>query len=169
MFYDNLTGLLRVLVVGTLAYAWLVTVIRLTGKRTLAQLDAFDLIVSVAIGSTLATILLSKDVALAEGATALGLLAVLQLLVAYTTSRLPWARKAVTARPTLLVHDGQLLEQAMDSERISRESLLQVVRQHGMGGLELVAAVVLETNGRLSVISRQQEGSGSTIEDLRSG
>jgi uncharacterized membrane protein YcaP (DUF421 family) len=65
MFFDSAYDLLRVLVLGTLGYTWLLIVIRLTGKRTLAQLDAFDLIVSVALGSTLATVLLSADVALA--------------------------------------------------------------------------------------------------------
>ncbi len=51
-FYDNLSGLLRVLVVGPLAYVWLIATLRITGKRTLAQLNAFDFIVTVAFGST---------------------------------------------------------------------------------------------------------------------
>ena len=67
MFFDSWAGLLRVLVVGTLAYAALVLLLRVTGKRTLSKMNAFDLIVTVALGSTLATVLLSKDVALAEG------------------------------------------------------------------------------------------------------
>ena len=56
----------------------------------------------------------------------------------------------------------------MRSQRISRDSLLQVVRSQGVGGLELVAAVVLETNGRLSVITRAQQGSGSALADVPS-
>jgi len=168
MFFDNGDDLLRVLVLGTLGYTWLLIIIRLTGKRTLAQLDAFDLIVSVALGSTLATVLLSTEVALAEGALALALLCVLQLVVALLTSRSRVARRRITARPTLLVRDGELLDQAMRSERISRDSVLQVVRSQGVGGLELVAAVVLETNGRLSVITCEQQGSGSALADVPS-
>lgn len=67
MFFDGWTGLLRVLVVGTLAYAALVLLLRVSGKRTLSKMNAFDLVVTVALGSTLATVLLSRDVALAEG------------------------------------------------------------------------------------------------------
>ena len=67
MIFDTWFGLLRVLVVGTAAYAALVLLLRASGKRTLAKLNAFDLVVTVALGSTLATVLLSKDVALAEG------------------------------------------------------------------------------------------------------
>ncbi len=168
MFFDSAYELLRVLVVGTLGYTWLLIIIRLTGKRTLAQLNAFDLIVSVALGSTLATVLLSSDVALAEGAVALALLCVLQLLVALLTSRSKAARRRITAGPTFLVRDGQVLDQAMRSQRISRDSLLQVVRSQGLGGLELVSAVVLETNGQLSVITHEQQGSGSALADVPS-
>lgn len=74
MLFDGWYGLLRVLVVGVSAYVRLVALLRLTGKRTLSKMNAFDLIVTVALGSTLATVLLSGDVALAEGMLALALL-----------------------------------------------------------------------------------------------
>jgi hypothetical protein len=67
MLFDDWSGLLRVLIVGTSAYVGLVTLLRFTGKRTLSKMNAFDMIVTVALGSTLATVLLSSDVALAEG------------------------------------------------------------------------------------------------------
>lgn len=62
MFFDSWDGLLRVVVVGTLAYLSLVVWLRLSGKRTVAKWSAFDRIVTVALGSTLATVLLTKDV-----------------------------------------------------------------------------------------------------------
>ena len=67
MFFDGWSGPLRVLAVGTCAYAALVLLLRCSGKRTLSKMNAFDLVVTVALGSTLATVLLSKGVALAEG------------------------------------------------------------------------------------------------------
>ena len=66
MFFDNVSGLVRVLVVAPLAYVWLVAVLRCSGKRTLAELNAFDFIVTVALGSTLATVALSTTVPIAE-------------------------------------------------------------------------------------------------------
>lgn len=68
MLFSGWENLLRTLVVGVLAYVSLVVFLRISGKRTLSKMNAFDLIVTVALGSTLATVLLSKDVALAEGA-----------------------------------------------------------------------------------------------------
>lgn len=74
MFFDSWSGLLRVVVLGFCAYLTLVVALRLSGRRTLAKMNAFDLVVTVALGSTLATVLLTSDVALAEGTLALVLL-----------------------------------------------------------------------------------------------
>ncbi len=164
---DNVAGLLRVLVIVPLAYACLVVLLRLSGKRTLAQLNAFDFIVTVALGSTLATIALSSSVALAEGALTLVLLVSLQFLAAWSAVRLSWVRRALTSEPTLLVRDGRPISAALVRERISEEGLRQVVRSAGLGDLELVAAVVAETNGTLSVITHDKLGSGSVLGDVR--
>ena len=109
MWFDNWSDILRILLVGTAAYIFLVVAIRAFGKRTLAQLTAFDFIVTVALGSTLATIILSSDVSWAEGAVALALLVLLQYVVSQLR-RLPGGRKALTAQPTLLVRDGIILD-----------------------------------------------------------
>lgn len=166
MFYDNVSGLVRVLVVGTLAYAALVLLLRVSGKRTLSQLNAFDFIVTVALGSTLATIVLSSDVALAEGVLTLALLAALQFAVAWLSVRLPRVRRALTSRPTLLVRDGEPIAAALARERISEQSLHQTIRSAGVGSVSLVSAVVVETNGTLSVITRDQVGDGSALDGV---
>jgi uncharacterized membrane protein YcaP (DUF421 family) len=62
LFYDDWTGLVRVVVVGTAAYLALIVLLRISGKRTLAKLNAFDFVVTVALGSTLARVLLSSTV-----------------------------------------------------------------------------------------------------------
>ena len=87
MLFDSWYDLLRVLIVGVCAYVGLVALLRLTGKRTLSKMNAFDLIVTVALGSTLATVLLSGDVSLAEGMLALALLCALQYAVAFASVR----------------------------------------------------------------------------------
>src|SRR5919106_2012602 len=124
MFFDSWTGLGRVLMVGTLAYVALVAVLRISGKRTLTKLNAFDLVVTVALGSTLATVLLSKSVALAEGVLALGLLVFLQYAIAWLSVRSPGFQALIKAEPTLLLHRGRFLAAAMRAERITREEIL---------------------------------------------
>lgn len=165
MWFDSWSALFRILAVGTAAYVSLVVVLRLTGKRTLAKLNAFDFVVTVAFGSTLATILLSADVSWAEGATALVLLALLQLAVAWTTTHLPGGRSAVNARPTLLLRDGRLLDESLREQRMTASEVRQAVRSSGVGDVSLVAAVVLESDGTLSVIQSSQAGDCSALQD----
>jgi uncharacterized membrane protein YcaP (DUF421 family) len=88
MWFDSWFDIGRVLAVGAAAYLTLVVTLRLSGKRTLAKLNAFDFVVTIAIGSTLATILLNTTVSWSEGAAALALLAALQFAVAWSTVRL---------------------------------------------------------------------------------
>ncbi|GAA3632689.1 DUF421 domain-containing protein [Microbacterium awajiense] len=163
MWFDSWSDVLRVLLVGVASYVFLVTAVRVSGKRTLAQLNAFDLIVTVALGSTLATILLSSDVSFVEGAAALTLLIVLQVVVALAGALWRWMRKATTAEPSLLLRDGRMDESALHRHRVARADVEQAVRQSGRGDLSDVAAVVLESNGRISVIGRDAMGDGSAL------
>ncbi|RYI92614.1 MAG: DUF421 domain-containing protein [Acetobacteraceae bacterium] len=152
MFFDSWFGLLRVLVVGTLAYVALVVLLRVSGKRTLAKLNAFDLIVTVALGSTLATVLLSKSVALVEGLAAFVLLSGLQYLVAWLSVRSPRFSDLVKSEPTLLLHRGSFLDGAMRAQRVTRAEVIAALRSSGIAEPGQAAAVVLETDGSLSVI-----------------
>ena len=161
MFFDSWFGLLRVVVVGTLAYVALVVLLRASGKRTLAKLNAFDLIVTVALGSTLATVLLSKSVALLEGLVAFILLAGLQYLVAWLSVRSPRFSDFVKSEPTLLLHRGRFLEGAMRAQRVTRAEVLAALRGSGAADPGQVVAVVLETDGSLSVIQDTGEPQGS--------
>ena len=153
MLFDSWTGLGRVVLVGALAYVVLVLLLRISGKRTLTKLNAFDLVVTVALGSTLATVLLSKTVALAEGALALGLLILLQYAIAWLSVRSPGFQAMIKAEPTLLLCRGRFLAVAMRAERITRDEILAAVRASGAADVGKVAAVVLETDGSLSVIA----------------
>ncbi|GEK21015.1 DUF421 domain-containing protein [Cellulomonas xylanilytica] len=164
MFFDAWADVLRVVVVGTAAYVALVVVLRLSGKRTLAELNAFDLVVTVALGSTLATILLSPDVAWAEGVTAMLVLVLLQLLVSWSTSLLGPGRSVVTAAPATVLRDGVLDQEAIATQRLTAAEVRQAVRGSGEGGLDQVARVVLETDGTLSVIRASALGDATALE-----
>lgn len=152
MIFDDLAGLGRVAIISLLAYASLILALRLAGKRALAKLNAFDLVVTVALGSTLATVLLSSDVAFLEGVLAFAMLALLQWAVSRLSISWPAFRKLVRSQPRLLVENGHYLTQAMADERITEDEIEGAVRSAGIGRLEEVDAVVLETDGSLSVI-----------------
>lgn len=167
MIFDSWSSLLRVLVVGTLAYVALVSLLRISGKRTLAKLNAFDLVVTVALGSTLATVLLNRSVALAEGVAAFALLIGLQWLVATLSVRSARFGALVKSEPTLLLHRGRFLDGAMRDQRVTREEVVSALRASGLAGPEAAAAVVLETDGSLSVVREPDRGAGQELPVLR--
>jgi len=152
MLFDSWSGLARVLIVGTAAYAMLIVFLRISGKRTLSKMNAFDLVVTVALGSTLATVLLSRSVPLAEGVLALALLICLQFVLTWASVRSRRVRDLIKSEPALLVRDGVYLEKAMRKERMTREEVDAALRESGVAALSGAAAVVLETDGSLSVI-----------------
>lgn len=152
MFFQDWQGIVRTLIVGLLAYAVLVAFLRISGKRTLAKLNAFDLVVTVALGSTLSAILLQESIALAEGAAALALLIVAQFAVTYASVRSRGFAKAVRSEPSLLARDGAFCSRAMRRERISEDEALSAVRAQGATGIDGVDCLVLESDGSLSVI-----------------
>ncbi len=154
MFFDSLAGLGRVLVVGTLAYAALILLLRISGKRTLTKLNAFDLVVTVALGSTLATVLLSKSVALAEGILALALLIGLQYGITWLSVRSGRFQALIKSEPTLIFHRGRFLQGAMRDQRITREEMLAAMRASGVADQATIEAVILETDGTISVVAQ---------------
>lgn len=164
--FDDWASLGRTVVVGALAYVALVTILRISGKRTLAKMNAFDLVVTVALGSTLATILLSPDTALAEGVVAIALLCGAQFVVANLVTRWQWARQLAKSDPVLLLSDGRLRRDALERERIAEDEVRQAIRASGCGAVEDVAAVVLETDGTLSVVTRAALGTGSALDGV---
>jgi uncharacterized membrane protein YcaP (DUF421 family) len=167
MFFHSWADLGRTALVGALAYAALVAMLRVSGKRTLSKMNAFDLVVTVALGSTLATILLSKDVALAEGLVAFALLICLQFIVAASSVRWPAFEKMVKAQPTLLYYNGEFLEEPMRKERVTREELVAAVRSQGVLSMTDAVAVVLETDGSFSVLQNSAADGESALQYVR--
>ena len=156
MWFDSLSDLVRVVVMGVCAYAGLVLMLRVSGKRTLAKMNAFDFVVTVAFGSTLATTLLSKDVSLTEALLAFAVLIGLQYAVAWLSLRVKFVEQIVKSEPRLLAYGGRLLHDALRDERVSEEEVHAAVRSAGFPGVEAVDAVVFETNGQLSVIKKAE-------------
>lgn len=165
MFEITLDSFIRIVTVGFLAYVGLVIFLRVSGKRTLTKLNAFDLVVTVALGSTLATILLDSNISLLEGLTAFALLIFLQYLFTLLAVHSNWFNNIIKSEPRLLFLDGQFLRNAMKKERIKEIEILQAIRNTGFGSTEKVKAVVLETDGSMSVISSE---TGNTLSNVKS-
>jgi uncharacterized membrane protein YcaP (DUF421 family) len=170
VFFDSWPNLFRTVAVGVPAYVILLLLLRISGKRTLSKMNAFDLVVTVALGSTLATVLLSKDVALAEGVTALAMLIVLQFIITWLTVRSNRVNQWVKSDPRLLFYQGEFLHGAMKTERINEDEVRQAIRGQGISSVSDVYAVVIETDGSLNVtkrsVNRPGQSAGSALSNV---
>jgi uncharacterized membrane protein YcaP (DUF421 family) len=166
MVPDNWISLLRIALTAVLSYFGLVGFLRISGKRTLSQLNVFDFVVTVAFGSTLANTILSPDTALVEGLVALAMLILLQFIVATLSLHSTWFERLIKSAPRFLYRDGHYLEAALRKERIRKEEVLQAARRQGIASMAQVEAVVLESNGHLSVIRRSDASDASTLENV---
>lgn len=153
-FWNGAGTVVRTVVLGVASYAALVVAVRLSGKRTLSKLNAFDLVVTVALGSTLASMLLSPSTALAQGVAAFATLIGLQTLVAWLSSRSERVDSLVKSTPTLLLYQGRILDDALRAERVTEEEVRTAIREAGLSRVSEVEAVVLESSGSLSCVRR---------------
>lgn len=151
-WFESAEAVGRVIATGAVCYLALVAILRVSGKRTLSKLNAFDLVVTVAMGSTLASALLSSDVPVADGVAGFLVLVLGQWVIARLSIFSPGFAGMVRSQPRVLLRDGGFVAPAMKAERITREEVLAAIRQSGLPRLQDVGAVVLETDGSLSVL-----------------
>ena len=154
MLFDDGQALVRTAVVGVAAYVALVAMLRISGKRTLAKLNAFDFVVTIALGSTLSAVLLDRSVSLAQGVLALAVLIGLQLAITWTSVRFKRLRTIVTGEPRTVLRNGAFIEEAMKAVRVTEEEVRAAVRGAGHLDVAGIEAVVLETDGSFSVVPR---------------
>lgn len=154
MWLTSSENLLRILAVGSLSYVGLIIILKISGKRTLSQMNSFDFIITIAMGSTFSSGLLQKSIPLSETMAALSFLVLSQFIITFISIRSETFKNLVTARPTLLFKDGTFSNEAMLKSRINKDEIWASIRQQGIDDIDKVQAIYLESNGSLSVITK---------------
>lgn len=153
LFFKNWESLYHILICGTIAYLSLFIFIKISGKRTLAKLNAFDFVVSVTLGSILSSIILLK-VSIAEGLTGLFIIISLQYLLAFLAKKSDTMEKVINSTPSLLFYNGKFLNDALQKELITKEEVYAEIRSYKIENIDDVRAVVLELNGDMTVVKK---------------
>lgn len=154
MLFQNWQSLARIFVVGVLSYIILVGFLRLSGNRALSKMNSFDLVVTVALGSTLASGILDKNVSLADASFSFFILIGLQFTVSWLSVRFEKFDELVKSEPVLLYHGNKFLHAAMRKQRVTKDDILFAIRNQGIPTAQEVQAVILEPNGTLNCIKR---------------
>jgi uncharacterized membrane protein YcaP (DUF421 family) len=144
-------------IIGSLAYFFFFGMLRLSGKRTLSQWNAFDFVVTVAFGAILAKTIMPQQTTLLQGAIVLGLLVVWQVILAWLSVRVPMFQRVVKGTPRLLLWQGKFQESALRAERVTPAEIRAAIRSKGITEVEQVGAVVLETDGTFTVMPTVNE------------
>ncbi|UZH54031.1 DUF421 domain-containing protein [Salinimicrobium tongyeongense] len=164
--WNGIQPLVRIVLVGVTAYLAIVLILKISGKRTLASMSAFDFVIAVTIGAVFGRTLTAKDLSISEAVTAFALLALLQFIFAYLENKSGTFKRIFNSTPTLLYYNGEFIQKNLHKERLDKSKIIGAARKKGFGSMDDVSAVILEIDASLSVIGKSKEGENSTFQEL---
>ena len=138
-----------------IVYLFVVTALRLSGKREVGQMSVLELVVILVISDAVQNSMVGDNTTLWGGLVAVVTLLSLDFALKALTRRSKTVRTAIEGEPRMLVRDGRLLERAIDEEGVEVEEVRAAIRAHGLARVEDVRFAVLETDGSISVVPRE--------------
>ena len=144
-----------------IVYLFVVLALRLSGKREVGQMSVLELVVILVISDAVQNSMVGENTTLWGGLVAVVTLLALDFGLKALAKRSKTVSKAIEGEPRLLVRDGRLLSRAIKEEGLETEEVRAAIRSHGLVGPEDVRLAVLETDGSISVIPRDDAGPGS--------
>jgi len=144
--------LLEIFVRTAVIYAVVLAGVRLSGKREVGQMTPFDLTLLLLLSNAVQNAMTGPDTSLMGGVVAAATLLVLNYLIAELSGGNRRFRKFVQGQPSLLVHDGVIIESHMAKEHVSMDELQRALREHGVASSHDVALAVLEVDGSISCL-----------------
>lgn len=142
--------------VAVFVLVWLV--VRIVGKRELSEMAPFDFVILVVLGDLVAESVIAEDTSVTGAVVAVATFGLLTVVVSWLSYRLPRQRPVFEGVPTLLIRDGEVIEEAMRIERLNRADLLAAARIEGIRRLDDVEWAVLEQDGKFSFFAREETG-----------
>ena len=144
---------------GIVIYVLVMVLMRVSGKRAVGQFTPFDLVLLILIGNAVQNGINGGDNSLTGALLMAGTLILLNLAVAYATSRSRRIERLVEGVPVVLARDGKVFEQVLRRQLVSDADFHKALRQHDIVGVSQVALALLETNGSISIVPREGDGS----------
>lgn len=151
------SSLPEVIIRTGIVYLFLIVVLRLTGKREVGQMSVLELVVILVISDAVQNSMVGENTSLWAGLVAVLTLVGLDVGLKRLTGRSERVRHAVEGEPRLLVRDGRMLEKALREEGVDAEEVRRAVRAHGLARVDDVRLAVLETDGTISIIPRDDD------------
>ena len=139
-------------------YLFVVGALRLMGKRQIGELEASELVVTIIISDIAAMPITNTDVPIAANVIAILMLMILEVVLSFIAFKNPRARRIMYGRPSTFYKDGKFNQKEMESRRFNIADIMEEVRGNGASALSEVEYIVMETNGKVSVVLKSGEG-----------
>ena len=141
---------------ASIVYVAVLLLLRLGGKRQIGQMGAGEFVAILLISNAVQNAMNGGDNSVSGGIILASVLITLSMAVAYLTYKSGRWANLLEGRPTLLIHDGQVLHHQMEKELLSLRELKIMLRRQGVHDLNEVAEAVLESNGQLSILKKSE-------------
>jgi uncharacterized membrane protein YcaP (DUF421 family) len=153
---------MEVVVRAVSVYLILWFLLRIMGKRELAELTAFELVLLVVMGDLIQQGVTQEDMSVTGAALSAGTIALLVVITSLVGWRWGRARPLIEGRLVVVIHDGRVFQDALDLEHVTLDELREAARRNGIADLDDVAWCVLEPDGRFSFLQRLDSPSENT-------
>jgi uncharacterized membrane protein YcaP (DUF421 family) len=151
------TSVLGLIVRAVVVYVFLLVALRLAGRRELAQMTSFDLVLLLVISNAVQNAINAGDNSLAAGIVSAVVLLLLNWAIGWATYRWRWLERLFQGRPIRIVSDGKIHLGSLRRELITLSELRSALRKQGIARITDCAAVILEPDGTLSVRRKDVE------------
>ncbi len=143
---------------ATAMFAILYLLLRLLGKRELSQLTPFEMVVLVVMGDLIQQGVTHNDYSVTGAALAIVTFAFWGLVLSWLSYLSPWAEKLLDGRPRVIIREGELLGDALRRDRLTRAEVESEMRLAGIASMKEVAWAILEPQGKISFIRKDDNG-----------
>ena len=145
---------------AVIVYAFLILILRLTGKRQIGQMSPFDLVLLLVLSNAVQNAMNGGDNTVAAGLILATTLIAFNALVSFLTARSRRAEEWLVGEPEVLVYDGKIVQETLDHEAISLAELQGAMREAGCADFQEVHLATLEMNGQISIVRVEDGGAG---------
>jgi uncharacterized membrane protein YcaP (DUF421 family) len=140
---------------GAVVYVIMLFIFRMAGKRTLASIDTFDLVLTLIISETLQQALIDDDNSMTNALLLVLTLIGLDILLSILKTRFPALESVLDSTATVVVKGGKMQHEALSKERVDESDLLAAARQHhGKSTMDEIAYAVVEKSGEITVVPK---------------
>src|ERR1700742_4359584 len=143
---------------AALIFAFVFLLTRMLGRRELNSLEPFDLILLVVTGDLVQQGVTQNDQSVTGALLAISTIGVLTVALSYASFRFRRLRPILNGEPIVLVEDGEVIEPNLRRQRLTREEIGAEARLEGISSIEDVRWAILETNGRISFVTKERRG-----------